>query len=121
MYVVETAHSVLRIIVSAGILLLELFGVVVLLYTGIRCFINWCKHRRGVRLELAKGIALALGFKMGGEVLRTVIVQDWIELGILGAVVLLRMLMTAMIRWELKDEGEPPLDAAAGPPAKADE
>ena len=53
---------------------------------------------------MAKGIALSLEFKMGSEVLRTVIVRDWAELGILGAVILLRGLLTFLIHWEIKQE-----------------
>jgi len=57
-----------------------------------------------LRLELAQGIALSLEFKMGSEVLRTVVVRDWEELGILGAVILLRGLLTFLIHWEIKNE-----------------
>ena len=53
---------------------------------------------------LAKGIALALEFKMGGEVLRTVIVREWSELAILGAIILLRGALTFLINWEIKNE-----------------
>lgn len=106
MYIIHTAETALHFIVEVGVLVMELIGVIVLLYTGIRCFVKWVQKRHHVRLELAKGIALALGFKMGGEVLRTVIVQDWIELGILGVVVLLRILMTLLIHWEIRNEEE---------------
>ena len=41
---------------------------------------------------------------MGSEVLRTVVVRDWEELGILGAVILLRGLLTFLIHWEIKNE-----------------
>ena len=54
--------------------------------------------------ELAEGIALALEFKMGGEVLRTVAVREWSELGILGAIITLRGLLTFLIHWEIKNE-----------------
>lgn len=47
-----------------------------------------------VRLDLAQGIALALEFKLGGEVLRTVIVREQTELITLGAVILLRGALT---------------------------
>ncbi|MCD8001692.1 MAG: DUF1622 domain-containing protein [Oscillospiraceae bacterium] len=58
----------------------------------------------GLRLALAQGIALALEFKMGGEVLRTIVVREWSELGILGAIILLRGLLTFLIHWEIKNE-----------------
>ena len=59
-----------------------------------------------MRLDLAEGIALALEFKMGGEVLRTVVVREWRELGILGAIIILRGLLTFLIHWEIKNEKE---------------
>lgn len=82
----------------------ELFGVIVLVYTALKCFILWIRHASTLRLDLAKGIALALEFKMGSEVLRTVIVREWSELGILGAIILLRGLLTFLIHWEIKQE-----------------
>lgn len=62
------------------------------------------KQKGRVQLELAKGIALALEFKLGGEVLRTVIVREQSELIILGAIILLRGALTFLIHWEIKGE-----------------
>ena len=52
----------------------------------------------------AEGIALALEFKLGGEVLRTVIVREWTELLILGAIIALRGALTLLIHWEISVE-----------------
>jgi uncharacterized membrane protein len=41
---------------------------------------------------------------MGGEVLRTVIVREWNELLILGAIIVLRGALTFLIHWEIKQE-----------------
>jgi uncharacterized membrane protein len=57
-----------------------------------------------VRLVLAQGIALALEFKLGGEVLRTVIVREWSELLILGAIIALRAALTFLSHWEIHNE-----------------
>ncbi len=84
--------------------LMELIGIFVLVYTAIICFVRWLRRGSSVRLSLAQGIALALEFKMGGEVLRTVVVREWAELGILGAIILLRGLLTFLIHWEIKNE-----------------
>ena len=64
----------------------------------------WIRHDIKLRLDLAQGIAVSLEFKMGSEVLRTVVVREWEELGILGAVILLRGLLTLLIHWEIKHE-----------------
>lgn len=94
----------LTYIVELGTIILEFFGVTVLLCTAIKCFIQWIKHDSKLRLDLAQGIAISLEFKMGSEVLRTVVVREWAELGILGAVILLRGLLTFLIHWEIKHE-----------------
>ncbi len=102
---IDNMELVLIYIVEICTILLEFFGIAVLVFTAIKCFIQWAKkdHHR-LRLNLAEGIALSLEFKMGSEVLRTVVVRDWEELGILGAVILLRGLLTFLIHWEIKNE-----------------
>ena len=81
----ETAENLMHAVIEWGIILLELFGVCILVYTSVTCFVKWIRKEQNIRLELAQGTTLALSFKMGGEVLRTVVVREWRELGILGA------------------------------------
>ncbi|MBE5830869.1 MAG: DUF1622 domain-containing protein [Butyrivibrio sp.] len=99
-----SAENMLRYVVEFSTLILEFFGICILMYTGIKSFILWIKRSDAIRLELAQGIALALEFKLGGEVLRTVVVRDWAELGILGAIIALRAALTFLIHWEIKNE-----------------
>ena len=84
--------------------LLEMAGLIVLITTSTKCFIKWLQKKSHVQLDLAHGTALALTFKMGGEVLRTVVVREWQELGILGAIIVLRAALTIMLHWEIKSE-----------------
>ena len=92
------------VLVQYGILFLELAGVIVLLTTALHSGYTWICKKGPVQLALAKGIALALEFKLGGEVLRTVIVREQSELMILGAIILLRGALTFLIHWEIKGE-----------------
>ncbi len=101
---IEHAESILYFLIEWGILLLELFGVIILAYTAISCFFKWIRKEQNIRLELAQGITLALSFKMGGEVLRTVVVREWKELGILGAIIVLRSALTFPLHWEIENE-----------------
>ena len=101
---IEYAETFLIYVVELCTILLEMFGIVVLVFTALKCFYRWTRHDSNLRLDLAQGIALSLEFKMGSEVLRTVVVRDWEELGILGAVILLRGLLTFLIHWEIKHE-----------------
>ncbi len=100
----EKAEIILRYVVEFSTLLLEFFGICILVYTAIKSFIFWIRKNDAIRLELAQGIALALEFKLGGEVLRTVVVRAWAELGILGAIIALRAALTFLIHWEIKNE-----------------
>ena len=101
---IETIEEIFQIVVQCGILLMECVGVTILLITTAKSIWLCLKRDPHVRLTLAKGIALALEFKLGGEVLRTVIVRDWSELAILGAIIVLRGALTFLIHWEIKTE-----------------
>ena len=100
----QSSEVVLRYIVEFSTLLLELFGICILVFSAIKSFVFWIRRDDSILLQLAQGIALALEFKLGGEVLRTVVVREWAELGILGAIILLRATLTFLIHWEIKNE-----------------
>ena len=93
-----------QFIVQFGVLFLECVGVAVLLVYAVKSIIGCLKRDPHVRLTLAQGIALALEFKLGGEVLRTAIVREYSELITLGAIILLRGALTFLIHWEIKNE-----------------
>ena len=93
-----------EVIAQCGVLFLECIGVVVLLSAAVRRIAGCLRKDPHVRLVLAQGIALALEFKLGGEVLRTAIVREPSELVILGAIILLRGALTFLIHWEIKTE-----------------
>ena len=97
-------EGIFEIVIQYCILIIELIGVAVLMWTVIKSVINLFKKKEHLRLELAEGIALALEFKMGGELLRTLVVREWNELLILGAIILLRAALTFLIQWEIKIE-----------------
>lgn len=101
---IEFAEQLLYELVQVCTMLMEFIGILVLVSTAVRCFYRWIRKDEGIRLTLAQGIALALEFKMGGEVLRTVVVREWAELGILGAIILLRGALTFLIHWEIRNE-----------------
>lgn len=101
---IEIMEKLLYEIATLCTTLMEFFGICVLVFTAVKCFIRWIRRDTEIRLTLAQGIALALEFKLGGEVLRTVVVREWAELGILGAIIILRGCLTFLIHWEIKNE-----------------
>lgn len=91
-------------LVRVFILLIELAGIVVIAISMVRGFIGFLKKDGHTRIQLAQGIMLGLEFKIGSEVLRSVIVTDWQELGKLAAIILLRSLLTLLLHWEISVE-----------------
>jgi uncharacterized membrane protein len=116
-YIITILETILTYIVQLSVTILEFFGVFILVYTAVNCFISWIRKDHFVRLNLAQGIALALEFKLGGEVLRTVITRNQSELIILGAIILLRGVLTFLIHWEIKNE-EKALEKKSAVPQK---
>ncbi|MBQ8556458.1 MAG: DUF1622 domain-containing protein [Clostridia bacterium] len=104
--IVHVLESIVQYAAQLGIVLAELAGIAVIIITAGKGFISYFRKNEHLRLELAQGIALALEFKLGGEVLRTVIVREWTELLILGAIIALRGVLTMLLHWEIKVEEE---------------
>ena len=97
-------QNLLDILVSNAIHLFELVGVVVLIVAGVQGVVNYIRHDPMGRLKLAKGMALCLEFKLGSEILRTVVVRDLSEIAIVGAIIVLRAALTFLLHWEIKNE-----------------
>ena len=98
---------------------LELIGIVIIfigsfraLFRVVRCLAK--KQPLNVVVELGKALALALEFKMGAEIIKTVIIHDLEELAILGVVIVIRALLAVIIHWEIRlEEKENNLHKAA--------
>jgi len=101
----ETIESIFNIGVKYAILITDFIGVAVLLWTVIACTVKLLRgDRQRIRIALAEGIALSLEFKIGGELLRTVIVREWNEMLVLGAIIALRAILAFLIHWEIEVE-----------------
>ena len=104
MYVI--LEELLRYVVDITILLFEIVGVFVIIISGVKGIIDYIKHNPSIRLNLATGMALGLEFKLGSEILRTVVVRDLSEIATVSAIIALRAALTFLIHWEIKVEKE---------------
>ena len=95
---------ILQNIASFAILLFEFIGVGIIIWSGLKGIIKWLRHSGDTRIYLAKGLAMGLEFKMGSEILRTVIVREWKEIGIVAGIIALSAALTFLIHWEIKEE-----------------
>ena len=100
----ELLHETLSELVNFSVVMLEFMGLIVIAYTGLNAFRKWIKKDPHTRLYLAEGLAMALSFKLGGEILRTVVVRDMSEIMQVGAIIILRAALTLLIHWEIKNE-----------------
>lgn len=91
---------VIKTILPPIIGVLELMGIFVVAWSGLRGFWDYLqntfRHKNyPVQYNLASGMSTALAFKMAAEILKTVLVHDLSELLILGA-------MSLLLHFELK-------------------
>lgn len=91
-------------IVEVAILLFEFIGVGIIIFTGVRGFYLYLKRSPATKLTLAKGLAMGLEFKLGSEILRTVVVREWTEIATVAGIIALRAALTFLIHWEIKEE-----------------
>ena len=89
----------------------ELMGITIVTISAISAFWQYAKSLvlrvpSNVKFQLANGLALSLEFKMAAEILKTVLIRDFGELMVLGAVIVLRALLSFLIHFEMKGSHE---------------
>ena len=100
-------HDIISFLLPIIVFILEIMGVFVVFSTCIKAFWEYIQNtfmKRHIKIQthLAKGLATGLEFKLGAEILKTLLVEDIDELLVLGAVFILRALMSILIHFELK-------------------
>ena len=100
-------EHIVNMILDILIPVCELMGIFVVAVSALSAFGRYVRHlltgdMGDIKFRLAAGLALSLEFKMAAEILRTVLVQSLDELYMLGAVILIRALLSLLIHWEIK-------------------
>lgn len=93
--------------ISAGVL--EMVGIIIIIIGSFSALVRLiqCIFKRQpfhVVIDLGKALSLALEFKMGAEIIKTVIIHNLEELAILGVVIIIRALLAFIIHWEIRLE-----------------
>ena len=102
-------EKVLHTVAVSTVYTLELVGILIILIGAVKALVQLLsklkhKQKTNIIIDLGKTLALALEFKMGAEIVNTVIVRDLAELGTLAIVIGLRALLSLLIHWEIKSE-----------------
>ena len=100
-------HKIIEIALPTIISILEILGIFVVVWSSLHSFWGYIqnsfmKKNLDIQTNLAKGLATGLEFKLAAEILKTVLVNSMEELYVLGAVILLRALMSVLIHFEMK-------------------
>lgn len=106
MNVLDVLHDVMNVVVNIAILIFEFIGIGVIICSGIKGFLYYVRKNPNVKLTLAHGLEIGLEFKLGSEILKTVIVREWEEILTVGAIIALRAALTFLIHWEIKEENK---------------
>lgn len=98
--------EILNVVAEIAANTLELVGILIIVIGSGRALVRLfqCLLRKQpfhVVIDLGKALALALEFKMGAEIIKTVIIHSLGELAILGVVVGIRALLSFIIHWEM--------------------
>ena len=104
-------EHIVQIIVPEITGIIELMGIIVIIVGSIKSFYMYgrsiLKHvHYPIKLSLGNSLALGLEFKMGAEILKTVTIRTIDEIMILGAIIVLRALISVLIHYEVKNEKE---------------
>lgn len=99
------------IIVPEIIGIIELIGIFVIVVGSLKAFYQYlCTFFKNehfpIKLTLGNSLALGLEFKMGAEILKTVVIRSKEEIFMLGAIIVLRALLSILIHFEVKSEKE---------------
>ena len=100
--------DLIKIVLPYVISALEIMGIAIVAYSGIHAFWEFIQNtffnkKLNLQSHLATGLATGLEFKVAAEILKTVLVHDLSELLVLGAVILLRALLSILIHFEMKN------------------
>ena len=93
--------------ISAGVL--EMVGIIIIIIGSFRALMRLVqsmikKQPLHIVIDLGKALSLALEFKMGAEIIKTVVIHNLEELAILGVVIIIRALLAFIIHWEIRLE-----------------
>ena len=104
---IELLELVTGKMIEFGIIFFELVGMLILFVAGARAAtVGIMKKGLHTSRTLARGMAMALEFMMGAEILRTVQTRDLRDLLLIAGIVIVRMALTVLIGRDMKEADE---------------
>jgi len=90
---------------------LELIGVFIVIYSALKTFGRYAIRffnfsDETIKIEFSQALSMALEFKLGAEILKTLVIRTIDELVILASIVVLRAALTLIIHWEIEADSK---------------
>jgi len=105
----DILHKFINIIgFSLNILgaLITIWGIIVSLFEFLKkefsCKEDCIKHNELIRIKLGSYLVLALEFFIASDIIKTIITPSWEGLGVLGAIVVIRTVLSYFLTKDLK-------------------
>ena len=100
-------ENLMEFVLEILIPICELMGIFIVAVSAMGAFGKYLyslitRKEGDIKFQLANGLALSLEFKMAAEILKTVLIRELNELVVLGAVIVLRALLSVLIHIEMK-------------------
>ncbi len=91
--------------------ILELIGVFIVIYSALKTFFRYAIRffnfsDETIKIDFSQALAMALEFKLGAEILKTLVIRTIDELIILASIVILRAALTLIIHWEIESDSK---------------
>lgn len=101
-------EDLIHLISTPIIHILELIGILIIFIGCLRVLYIFIKsgfdfHDKAITITLGEVLALSLQFKLGAEIIKTVVIRDMQELLILSVVVVLRIVLSIVVHWEVNN------------------
>ena len=110
MELIHMLETLMEYLVEVAILIFEFMGVGIIIFSGLKGFYHYVRRSPEMKVSLAQGLAIGLEFKLGSEILKTVIVREWTEIVTVAGIIALRAALTFLIHWEIKEEHKDKLE-----------
>lgn len=111
-HVVQQTVQWLRLLIESTGAVIIAIGLAISAYAFVRAFRRRHDARyaaegyNGVRLTLARYLALSLEFQLGSDILSTAVAPGWQEIGKLGAIAVIRTALNYFLGKEMREEAE---------------
>lgn len=99
----------MKILIYSGVFI-EIIGSMIIIISVFKSFyklgfVNKFDFEKGHKdMSLSTGLSVALEFFLAAEIIKTITLRDQSELLYIGVLILIRILMTLVIHWELKQK-----------------